>query len=94
MALTAEQQTLDSTALASLATHRGSRPLMEDLPTAYANIQAGSAPDSYYDHVNDRVYIRLKDPDTGAPLNEYKALDIIDPTPANRAFRTVEDPAE
>jgi hypothetical protein len=85
-----EDRILNAQALAALAQKRVQRPNIEDLPTAFDNIQAGNLPDAFYDHVNDRVYVRILDKQ-GQPSAQYRAEDAIDPDPLNRSYRTVED---
>lgn len=95
--LTDEQRNLTGQQTAALNQQRSQRPNMQDLPTAFDNIQQARQsgdpslmPDSFYDHVYERVYVQLLD-SAGNPSGNYRALDTIDPNPANRTYKTVED---
>ena len=89
---------LDEGDRARLVQKRVRRPSIDDLPTAHGKMRQARQsrdfsilPDSYYDHLHDRVYIRLINPVTGEPLTTYRAEDMLEPNINNRRQRTVED---
>ena len=100
--LKANTRALNGQDRARLAQERAKKPEranMRELIPAFNEIAASRAakdksmlPECYYDHVNDRAYVLLVDPDTGDRLTSYRAVDMIDHIPAaNRKQRTVED---
>lgn len=88
--LNERQRNLNGQDIARLNQHRAGRPNMRSLPEAVDEMAQGSMPHTFYDHVHDRVYVLILREDL-TPSGQYRALDAIDPDPANRGYITVED---